>query len=109
MADAADRYTKIVLTVVAVALVTIAVQNLLPTAQAQAPACGSAPQVPCWVANSPKEPLFVSAPRGFRFMFRISRSNQSSWRSSAKDSAELWGQLFQNPALRMTLVHRADV
>lgn len=65
MADATDRYTKIVLTVIAVALVTIAVQNLLPTAQAQAPACGSAPQVPCWVANSAKDPLFVSAPRGF--------------------------------------------
>jgi hypothetical protein len=65
MADAADRYTKIVLTVIAIALVTIAVQNLLPMAQAQAPACGSAPQVPCWIANSQKEPLFASAPRNF--------------------------------------------
>jgi hypothetical protein len=67
MADAADRYTKIVLTVIAAALVTIAAQNLLPTAQAQAPACGSAPQVPCWVANSPKEPLIVLPPRGIPF------------------------------------------
>jgi hypothetical protein len=62
---APDRYTKIVLTVIAAALVAIAAENLWPAAQAQAPACGSAPQVPCWVANSPKEPLSVSAPRGF--------------------------------------------
>jgi hypothetical protein len=44
-----DRYTKIVLTVIAASLVTLAVQQALPRAHALGDACG-APQNPCYVA-----------------------------------------------------------
>jgi hypothetical protein len=43
-----DRYTKFVLTVIAVALSVIAGQNLAPNAAAQFVACGSE-QRPCFV------------------------------------------------------------
>ena len=45
-----DRYTKIMLTVIAVALTTIASRQFLETAEAQTPPCG-AQMNPCAVYN----------------------------------------------------------
>jgi hypothetical protein len=58
---ATDRYTKSVLTVIAVALAVIALQNLIPTARAQVDRCGDATSNPCYVAASQSSPLYVQA------------------------------------------------
>jgi hypothetical protein len=58
---AADQYTKCVLTVIAVALAVIAVQNLIPTAFAQVDRCGDAASNPCYVAGSLGSPIYVQA------------------------------------------------
>jgi hypothetical protein len=65
-----DRYTKIVLTIIACALAALVVQNQFPSARAQTgDNCGgpknpcyvtSLPKIPVWVAVNPKEPLFVT-------------------------------------------------
>jgi hypothetical protein len=79
-----DRYTKIVLTVIAVSLVAIAVQNLLPAAQAQAPACGLNKQNPCWVANTAESALFVlGTPRGLPVVV-TNPSQQPIWVESGR-------------------------
>lgn len=44
-----DRYTKIVLTVIAVALCVIAVQNAVPRARALGNGCGDSSSNPCYV------------------------------------------------------------
>jgi hypothetical protein len=54
-----DRYTKIVLTIIAAALVGLVIQNVVPMARAQSEACGSAKN-PCWVAAAPRQPLYVA-------------------------------------------------
>ena len=54
-----DRYTKAVLTVIAVALSVIAIQGAAPSATAQMDGCGQAPSVACYVTNSPKDPIYV--------------------------------------------------
>ena len=45
-----NRYTNIILTVIAIALTTMAFQNLFKPAEAQATACGSRDH-PCAVVN----------------------------------------------------------
>lgn len=52
-----DIYTKAVLTVIAIALAVIALQNASPTVMAQA-GCGIA--VPCYVQVVQNGPLWVS-------------------------------------------------
>ena len=47
-----DRYTKVVLTVIAVALVTLVVQNIVKSSLAQDSGCGGYGQSPCAVAWS---------------------------------------------------------
>jgi hypothetical protein len=44
-----DRYAKIVLTVIATALIIIALQNIITPAQAVSEACGSNRYNPCFV------------------------------------------------------------
>ena len=58
---AVDRYTKSVLTVIAVALAVIAIQNLIPTARAQAGRCGDAASTPCYVTTQQGTPFYVQA------------------------------------------------
>jgi hypothetical protein len=53
-----DRYTKTVLTVIAVSLTVIAGQGLIRPAQAQMGDCGSV-RSPCYVNNLPGMPLDV--------------------------------------------------
>ena len=55
-----DRYTKTVLTVIAVSLAAIALQNLVQIARAQNAACGTAPSVACWVQSAPRNPLWIA-------------------------------------------------
>jgi hypothetical protein len=56
-----DRYTKIVLTVIAAALVALVLQNSFPGARAQmGSGCGSGHK-PCYVETVPREPLYVTA------------------------------------------------
>jgi hypothetical protein len=58
---ATDQYTKCVLTAIAVALAVIAVQNLIPTALAQADKCGDTASNPCYIAGSQGSPIYVQA------------------------------------------------
>ena len=53
-----DRYTKFVLTVIAVALTGICVGMFTPRAQAQMAGCGSGGN-PCYVSNYGSLPLTV--------------------------------------------------
>ncbi len=54
-----DRYTKVVLTVIALSLATLAIEQAGPPAHAAPPSgCGSF-NSPCYVANSFNAPLFV--------------------------------------------------
>lgn len=53
-----DRYTKVVLTVIAVSLVALVCQNLSTTASAQNDSCGTAKN-PCFVTASSKQPVWV--------------------------------------------------
>lgn len=58
-----DRYTKIVLTVIAVALVALVAQNAIRTAKADVEyndACGTATHPPCTVTWSSALPVHVS-------------------------------------------------
>ena len=57
-----DRYSKIVLTVIAGALVTIAIQNFMQRAYAQME-CGAAPNMACYVQTGPFSPLNVRVER----------------------------------------------
>ena len=52
-----DRYTKFVLSVIAIVLAVIAFQNSMQPAQAAAQNCGSGPTAPCyvWISNQPIE------------------------------------------------------
>jgi hypothetical protein len=52
-----DRYTKTILTVIALALATIAVRGLTTAASAMGSGCGASPRQPCYVDSSP--PLLV--------------------------------------------------
>jgi len=56
-----DRYTKTVLTVIAVALVGLLGVRLTPSAEAQGMACGSSQSNPCFVANYGMIPVSVHA------------------------------------------------
>jgi hypothetical protein len=47
-----DRYTKSVLTVIAVALVGLLAVQLTPTAHAQVGGCGTSPGSPCFVTGA---------------------------------------------------------
>jgi len=53
-----DRYTKVVLTVIAAALVTLVVQNIVKPSLAQDSGCGSYGQSPCAVAWSTPMPVY---------------------------------------------------
>jgi hypothetical protein len=53
-----DRYTKGVLTVIAVALTAIAIERSTSPAHAQMPSCGNAGN-PCYVSNYGGIPLVV--------------------------------------------------
>lgn len=57
-----DRYTKVVLTVIAVALSGICIGQLTPRAQAQGDGCGRNGN-PCYVTNFGGLPLAVSVTR----------------------------------------------
>ena len=85
-----DRYTKIVLSVIAMALVVLALQNVFPSARAQSEACGTSKN-PCWVSASrpfyveaaptrpvyiaanPKEPIYVMTPPLQALSVQVSR------------------------------------
>jgi hypothetical protein len=54
-----DRYTKIVLTAIAVALGAIAVEGAIPRASAQGERCVGDRLGPCYVTNDPSTPLTV--------------------------------------------------
>jgi len=57
-----DRYTKIVLTVIAISLVALVIQNLSPAARAQISAgCGTSSGKPCWITSAPSEPVYVQS------------------------------------------------
>jgi hypothetical protein len=59
-----DRYTKCVLSIIAVALVALVIQGLMPKAEAQlGSGCGE-PRVPCYVATSPDRALQVTGING---------------------------------------------
>ena len=53
-----DRYTKIVLTIIAAALVGLLVRGVAPGAKAESPICGTALE-PCFVTNVDTKPLWV--------------------------------------------------
>lgn len=56
-----DRYTKAVLTCIALVLTVLAAQNLFRAASAETSGrCGDAPSRPCWVAVDPKHVLSVT-------------------------------------------------
>ena len=65
-----DRYTKSILTVIAVSLMALVMQNFSPMARAQSgESCGtgrnpcyvtSLPKLPVYVQVNPKEPLYVA-------------------------------------------------
>jgi hypothetical protein len=44
-----DRYTKGVLTVIAVALSALAIEQAVPQAKAEGKVCGHTPSTPCYV------------------------------------------------------------
>lgn len=54
-----DHYTKIVLTVIAAALLSLAVQNMMPNANAQlgGSGCGTSPRNACYIATAANDPL----------------------------------------------------
>ena len=54
-----DRYTKIVLTVIAIALGAIATEGAMPRASAQGERCIGDRLGPCYVTNNSSDPLFV--------------------------------------------------
>jgi hypothetical protein len=57
-----DRYTKCILTVIAVTLIVSVVQNSLPKADAAIPqGCGGAPSEDCYVVASPNRPVYVQS------------------------------------------------
>ena len=56
-----DRYTKIILTIIAALLAITAAHNLFASARAQLPdACGSRVGNPCYVVAPPKQPIYVA-------------------------------------------------
>jgi len=56
-----DRYMKIVLTIIAISLVTLILQNSTHTALAQSPEpCGGSPKTACWVQSDPRQSFYVS-------------------------------------------------
>jgi hypothetical protein len=75
-----DRYTQSVLTIIALSLAALVVQNAFSAARAQTEPCGSRPKNPCFVASTqpfyveaapsrpvyiavnPKEPMYVMTP-----------------------------------------------
>lgn len=56
-----DRYTKILLTIIAIALTTLCIQNLALNAVAQGSACGKSSFDACYVQNSSRDPLYVTS------------------------------------------------
>lgn len=58
-----DRYTKAVLTVIAAALVVLAVQQAMPRAHALGEGCGAAPSLACYVTSSPSDPVYIAVVR----------------------------------------------
>jgi len=55
-----DRYTKAILTVIAIALSIIAFQEAIPEAIAIGGSCGSIIE-PCFVTTQPDDPLYVTS------------------------------------------------
>jgi hypothetical protein len=58
-AEMVDRYTKCVLTVIAAALVTIAVQQSIRPVTAQGGGCGIVVDQACWVRTDLRAPIAV--------------------------------------------------
>jgi hypothetical protein len=58
-AEMVDRYTKCVLTVIAAALVMIAVQQGMRPATAQGGGCGIVVEEACWVRTDSRAPIAV--------------------------------------------------
>ena len=54
-----DRYTKLLLTVIATALTALAVENAMPRATAQQPGPACSVLAPCYVTNTGITPLSV--------------------------------------------------
>jgi hypothetical protein len=58
-----DRYTKIVLTVIAASLMALLAENLMPRASAYdispKPSCGMSIQEPCYITNFGGRPIYV--------------------------------------------------
>jgi hypothetical protein len=56
-----DRYTKVVLTIIAFSLLALAVeQGATPAfAQPRASVCGGSPSSPCYIASTASEPVVV--------------------------------------------------
>jgi hypothetical protein len=56
-----DRYTKIVLTVIATSLVALVLQNFIrPTLAQISEQCGGSKE-PCWVQSAPSHPVYVAS------------------------------------------------
>ena len=56
-----DRYSRVVLTIIALALTAIAIEQAIPRAIAYGDTCGSIND-PCWIANSKDHTLWVQGP-----------------------------------------------
>lgn len=59
-----DRYSKIILTIIAASLLMLALENFGPAALADvSERCGSASN-PCWVQSAPNNPVYIQAATG---------------------------------------------
>ena len=56
----ADRYLRIMLTIIAASLVALVAQNAAQTAVAQSGLCGGARNA-CWVQSAPSAPVYVTS------------------------------------------------
>ena len=71
-----DRYTKVILTIIAASLAIIAAQNFIQSATAQVRDCGDAPSNACYVAAPPGSPLYIEpASKGGLFAQTVPGAN----------------------------------
>lgn len=75
-----DRYTKAVLTVIALALVAVAIKPVLR------PECGR-PERPCWIATPPTLPLYVTT--GMDTVYVTTKPQDSVAVSTDRDTGPL--------------------
>jgi len=92
-----DRYSKVIFTVIALALATLAVGQFMPgSAVAQGAGCGSSPNSPCYVEAASNGGLSVDTDleRYFRDLERDIRDLESYFRDcniSAEDGVVAYG------------------